>query len=433
MYKKIILAVFMLVSLQKVKAQYLMDMVDTTKEEGRGMLNIYKKFDHLKLGGYIQPEYQAASGKGAKSFEGGDFGARVSNRFILRRSRVRIDYVHADKADKIGMQFVFQFDINERGVSVRDVWGRLFENKYKLFSFTTGMFARPFGHEINLSSSDRESPERGRMSQTLMKSERDLGAMVSFDARKKIKGLNHLKLDLGMFNGQGINATGEFDNTKDIIGRVSLKPVKIAKHVTLSGGTSILYGGLENNTKYTYTTGEIAGVKRDIIDSTVTNIGEVAARKYYGADAQLKIKNKVGFTELRAEFIGGTQTGTGNNSETPTALLTGFDGFHTRNFNGAYFYLLQNLFSTKHQLVLKYDWYDPNTNVSGDDIGKAGSNLTAADIKYNTLGVGYVNYITPNVKAVLYYAKVMNEKTNLTGFTDDVNDDVFTFRVQFRF
>jgi hypothetical protein len=433
MFKKIILAVLMLVCLQTVKAQYLMDMVDTTKEEGRGMLNIYKKFDHIKLGGYIQPEYQAASGKGAKSFEGGDFGARVSNRFILRRSRVRIDYVHAGKENVPTVQFVFQFDINERGVSVRDVWGRLFENKYKLFSFTTGMFARPFGHEINLSSSDRESPERGRMSQTLMKSERDLGAMISFDARKKVKGLNNLKIDLGMFNGQGINATGEFDNTKDIIGRVSLKPIKLAKHVTFTGGTSLLYGGLENNTKYTYTTGEVAGVKRDVIDSTITNIGETAARKYFGADAQIKLKNKVGFTELRAEFIGGTQTGTGNNSETPTALLTGFDGFHTRNFNGAYFYLLQNLFSTKHQLVLKYDWYDPNTNVTGDDIGKAGSNLTGADIKYNTLGFGYINHITPNVKAVLYYAKVMNEKTNLVGFTDDVNDDVFTFRLQFRF
>jgi hypothetical protein len=433
MHKKIVLALLMFVCLQNVNAQYLMDMVDTTKEEGKGMLNIYKKFDHLKLGGYIQPEYQTASGKGAKSFEGGDFGARASNRFILRRSRVRIDYVHADKADKVGMQFVFQFDINERGVSVRDVWGRLFENKYKLFSFTTGMFARPFGHEINLSSSDRESPERGRMSQTLMKSERDLGAMVSFDPRKKIKGLNHLKIDVGMFNGQGINATGEFDNTKDIIGRVSLKPVKIAKHVTLSGGTSILYGGLENNTKYVFTTGEISGIKKEIIDSASTNIGAIAARKYYGIDAQVKIKNKVGFTEIRGEFIAGKQSGTANNSETPVALLSGFDGFYTRNFNGAYFYVLQNVFSTKHQLILKYDWYDANASVSGTDIGKAGSNFTTADIKYSTLGIGYINHITPNAKAVFYYARVMNEKTSLTGFTSDVNDDVFTLRMQFRF
>jgi hypothetical protein len=433
MLKKIIIALLMLVSIEKANAQFLMDMVDTTKAEGKGMLNIYKKFDHLKLGGYIQPQFQVASGKGAKSFEGGDFGARVSNRYILRRSRVRIDYVHADKNDKLGMQFVFQFDINERGVSVRDVWGRIFENKLKLFSFATGIFARPFGNEVNLSSSDRESPERGRMSQILMKGERDLGAMVTFDSRIKVKGLNHLKIDLGMFNGQGINATGEFDNTKDIIGRISLKPVQLSKQVTLSGSTSILYGGLENNTKYKYTTADVAGVKKDIIDSSVTNLGETAPRRYYGADAQLKIKNKVGFTELRGEFIGGTQTGTGTSSETPLALLTGFDGFHTRNFNGAYFYLLQNLFSTKHQVVVKYDWYDPNTKVSGDDIGKAGSNLTAADIKYNTLGFGYINYLTPNVKAVFYYSKVMNEKTNLTGFTEDAKDDVFTFRLQFRF
>ena len=157
-----------------------MDMVDTTTETGKGMLSIYKKYDHLRFSGYIQPQFQLASQKGIQSFEGGNFASRVSNRFMLRRSRVRIDYVHFDKDDAAGVQFVFQFDANERSFTVRDVWGRIFENKYKLFSFTTGIFARPFGYEINLSSSDRESPERGRMSQILMKSERDLGAMVSF-------------------------------------------------------------------------------------------------------------------------------------------------------------------------------------------------------------------------------------------------------------
>jgi len=36
---------------QLVQAQFLMDMLDTTKEAGRGMLGIYKKFDHFRLGG----------------------------------------------------------------------------------------------------------------------------------------------------------------------------------------------------------------------------------------------------------------------------------------------------------------------------------------------------------------------------------------------
>ncbi len=423
----------MLMACQYVNAQFLMDMVDTTTETGRGLLSIYRKYDHLRFSGYIQPQFQIASEKGAKTFEGGDFGSKVSNRFMLRRSRVRIDYVHFGSDSAAGMQFVFQFDANERSFTVRDVWGRIFENKFKLFSFTTGMFARPFGYEVNLSSSDRESPERGRMSQTLMKSERDLGAMISLDVRKTKHVLKYLRIDAGFFNGQGINAAGEFDNTKDFIGRIAMKPRHLNNAITLSTGGSILYGGLENNTKYFYTTGTESGIKKEIVDSSTTNIGKVSPRRYYGADMQIKIKNKVGFTELRAEYITGQQTGTNNNTETPASLLTGNEGFHSRHFNGAYFYLLQHIFSVKHQLLLKYDWYDPNTRVKGMEIGMPGSNITATNIKYSTLGIGYIYYINPNVKSVLYYAMPVNEKTQLPGFTSDVSDNVFTARLQFRF
>ena len=408
-------------------------MVDTTTETGRGMLSIYKKYDHLKFSGYIQPQFQLAESKGAKSFEGGDFGNRVSNRFMLRRSRIRVDYVHFKGEEGPGVQFVFQFDINERRVTVRDIWGRIFENNLKLFSFTTGMFARPFGYEINLSSSDRESPERGRMSQTLMKSERDLGAMVSLDSRRKGGKLAFVKADLGVFNGQGINAEGEFDNRKDLIGRLALKPVHAGKALSISGGASILYGGLENNTRYRYSTESVNGIKTQAVDSAEANIGSISPRKYYGADLQLKFKHGKGYTELRGEFIRGTQTGSATSSETPAALVTGNDGFYVRDFNGAYLYVLQNIFSPQHQFVLKYDWYDPNTSVKGTEIGRAGSNFSVADIKFSTLGLGYVYYITPNVKSVLYYAMVKNEKTSLGAYTSDVKDDVFTARLQFRF
>jgi hypothetical protein len=417
-----------------LQAQYLMDMVDTTKETGRGLLALYKKFDHLRIGGYIQPQFQVAQSKGAKAFEGGDFGTSVSNRFILRRSRIRIDYVHFGEGKKPGVQIVFQFDANERGFTVRDVWGRVFENKYKLFSFTTGMFARPFGFEVNLSSSDRESPERGRMSQLLMKSERDLGAMLSLDARKKDSKLKYLKADIGFFNGQGINAAGEFDNSKDLIGRIALKPCHISKQITLASGVSVLHGGLVQNTKYVFSTAEVAGVNKVVVDSAADNTGKTSPRQYYGADLQLKYKNHKGLTtEVRGEFITGKQSGTNSNTETPVALVTGTDGFHVRNFNGAYFYLLQHIFNTRNQLLIKYDWYDPNTKVKGTAIGAAGSNFTATNIKYSTLGFGYINYITDNVKLVVYYAKVTNEKTQLAGFTGDVKDDVFTCRLQFRF
>lgn len=415
------------------KAQFLMDMIDTTKEAGRGMLGIYKKFDHLRLSGYIQPQFQLAESKGIKNFEGTDFAPNVNNRFMLRRSRVRIDYAHFGKDKKPGVQIVFQFDVNERGFTIRDVWGRVFENNYQLFAFTTGMFARPIGYEVNVSSSDRETPERGRMSQTLMKSERDLGAMITFEPRKKDAKLRYLKMDLGYFNGQGINATGDFDNSKDLMGRIALKPYPVGKKLILSAGVSALHGGLLQNTKYKYNTAENAGITKLVVDSSLTNVGAVSPRKYYGADAQLKIRNRKGFTEFRGEYLAGTQTGTANSSETPTALIAGNDGFHIRHFNGAYFYFLQHLFSTQHQLVLKYDWYDPNTKVKGMEIGAAGANLSAANIKYSTLNIGYVNYLTENVKLLLYYAIVKNEKTQLTGYTNDLKDNVLTCRLQFRF
>lgn len=432
--KKLPLLLAVLLFGQWLHAQFLMDMVDTTKETGKGLLAVYKKFDHLRIGGYIQPQFQVASSKGTKTFEGSDFPAQVNNRFMLRRSRVRIDYVHFGKDTKPGVQIVFQFDANERGFTVRDVWGRIVENKFKLFSFTTGMFARPFGYEINLSSSDRESPERGRMSQLHTRSERDLGAMLSFDVRQKSHPLKNIKIDFGVFNGQGINASGEFDNTKDFIGRIALKPVHISKAIQLSAGASILQGGLQNNTKYIYTTGTTGGIKRMVVDSAITNVGTTSPRRYYGADMQIKFSNGGNrYTELRAEFITGTQTGTANSPETPTALLTGTDGFHQRHFTGAYFYFLQHLFSPQHQLLIKYDWYDPNKKVKGNQIGTPGSNFTATNIKYSTLGIGYLYYVTENIKLVLYYARVWNEKTLLTGYTTDVKDNVFTCRLQFRF
>lgn len=410
-----------------------MDMVDTTKDMGKSMLSIYKKFDHIRIGGYMQPQFQLAARKGEKSFDGGDFATNSNNRFMLRRGRIRFDYIHFAAKKGPSVQFVFQFDGTERGVFIRDFWGRIFENKYQLFALSVGMFARPFSYELNLSSSDRESPERGRMSQILMKTERDLGVMVSFEPRRPGHPLHYLKIDAGLFNGQGLASTTDFDSHKDLITRIALKPYPINKFLMFSGALSYLNGGILQNTKYVYSNGNGISGKTFIPDSTATNAGRIAPRKYYGIDVQLKMKTLAGYGEVRAEFITGTQTATANNSETPAALLTGTEGHYVRKFNGAYFYLLQNIFNPHHQLGIKYDWYDPNTNVKKDDIGKAGTNLNATDIKYSTWGFGYIYYINDNLKCVFWFEKVINEKTQLNGYTSDVKDDVFTCRLQFRF
>ena len=432
--KKLPLLVVSVLLCQLIQAQYLMDMVDTTKDMGKSMLSLFNRFDKVRFSGYIQPQFQVAGSKGAKNYSGGDFSTNSNNRFMLRRARIRIDYVHFPKTTSgPSLQFVFQFDATERGVNVRDVWGRFFENKFQLFSFTAGLFARPFSYELNLSSGDRETPERGRMSQILMRTERDLGAMISFDPRNKNSKLKFMKVDLGVFNGPGLSSTTDYDSHKDLIGRITIKPQRLAKKLTLGAAASILYGGLSQSTKYVYRTMDNGGLKNFRVDSAATNLNDIAPRHYYGADMQLKFKNKVGFTELRAEYVTGSQSASVNSSETPGASFAGTEGYYIRKFSGAYFYFLQHLGSLHHQLVIKYDWYDPNTQVSKTDIGRPGTNINAANIKYSTLGFGYIWHITENAKLVLWYDRILNEKTQLAGYTTDVKDDVFTCRLQFRF
>ena len=431
--KKIFLVFSLLNLCQACNCQFLMDMVDTTTNMGKGMLSIYRKYDKMKFSGYVQPQFQIAEEKGAKSFNGGDFPANVNNRFMLRRGRLRLDYVHFAEDKGPSVQFVFQFDGSERGFFARDFWGRVMENKFQLFSFTIGLFARPFSYELNLGSGDRESPERGRMSQILTKVERDLGAMVSFEPRKKSHPMRYLKIDAGLFNGPGLNATADFDSHKDFISRIALKPYPVSQKITLSMAASWFNGGFLENTKYVYRTKNIENEKIFLVDSSLANQGRIAPRKYYEADAQVKFKHGWGNTELRAEFVAGIQTATENNTETPAALLNNMEGYYVRRFNGAYFYFLQNIVNIHHQFGLKYDWYDPNTTVSGRDIGKTGANINAANIKFTTLGIGYIYYVTDNLKLVLWYDLVKNEHTKLAGFTADVKDDVFTCRLQFKF
>jgi outer membrane receptor for monomeric catechols len=106
---------------------------------------------------------------------------------------------------------------------------------------------------------------------------------------------------------------------------------------------------------------------------------------------------------------------------------------YIRHFNGAFFYFLQNIVNEKHQLLLKYDWYDPNVKVKKQQIGKPGTNLTPADIKFATTGIGYIYSLNKQTRLILSYSMVSNENTALPGFTSQLNDNVFTCRLHFIF
>ncbi len=413
-------------------AQQFLTGYDSTLFVQDTLRPLVKRFENLHLSAYIQPQFQVVQQKGAESFSRGDFQNSANNRFMLRRARMKIDYKMPSKKGSFpAALFTFQFEATERNVNVRDMFVRIFEPSGNHFSLTAGLFARPFGYEVNLSSSVRETPERGRMSQVLMPSERDLGAMLTFESQKEKKKTVVLKWDAGIFNGQGKAGPAEFDSYKDFISRLSLQPVKLMNDFSISGGLSLLHGAVAQATKYKYNLDIQNGTKLFIVDSNSKNLGGRAPRYYYGADVQASMKQGERKTELRAEYWRGTQPGTSTSTLSFGTLPN--EPTYIRAFDGAFLYFIQNIVNDKWEIVAKYDWYDPNTKVSKKEIGKSGTNLTAADVKFTTFGFGVTYYFTNNLKALAYYDWVQNEQTSLTGFMQDIKDNVLTLRIQMKF
>lgn len=410
------------------------DVMDSTTVNH--LLIISKKYGSLSFSGYLQPQFQAAQSNGTQAeYQGGNFGEFTNNRFRLRRGRLRADYMLLTDDGAPSTYFVLQFDGTEQGVAVRDFWGRYYENKWKILAVTLGLSGRPFGNELQLSSSVREAPERGRMSQILMKTERDLGVTFTLNPRWKDATLKNFVFDFGIYNGQGLAGPAEFDNSKDFIFRLSHKTYAF-NNFTIAGGISTLQGGLNHRLPVSYKMDRINDQWKMLKDSSAATINKVAPRRYYGADIQLATKTKSWKSELRAEMVSGLQTGTSTNSTTPGSYPVDNKSialpYYTRTFNGAYLTFVQTLNSTDNQIILKYDWYDPNSKVKGMDISSA-KGLSPADVRFDTFGFGFLHHFNTHFKAVLYYDIIKNESTQIEGYTADRKDNVLTLRTQFYF
>jgi hypothetical protein len=402
----------------KAKIEELKGAFDGLNEsylETKSTVDALKK---IKLSGYIQAQYQSADVDGASSFAGGNFAAGIHNRFMIRRGRLKVTY------DNDITNYVLQIDATEKGLGLKDAYVMFKEPWLKTFGLKAGVFDRPFGFEISYSSSSREAPERSRMFQTLFPGERDLGASLEFFPYDGP--LSFLNFKGGFFAGNGINP--EVDNQKDFIGRLGFSFPFYEENLAIDGGVSIYSGGVKlasGKSIFTVNSASLA--------STDTKAA-YADRDYLGLDTQIYYYLPVlGNFTLRGEYISGKQAGgSAANNSSPTALQTG--DLYLRNFSGFYINYVQNL-GDKDQFVVKYDVFDPNTDVAGDEIGGiAAAKLGAGDIKYSTLGLGLVHYWDDNIKLVLYYDSVSNETSSkLAGFDTDLSDNVFTFRIQYKF
>ncbi len=128
----------------------------------------------------------------------------------------------------------------------------------------------------------------------------------------------------------------------------------------LGVGVSYYQGGFRSDTTVSYEMKDGGFESKTQTDA----VQQILERTYVGADAQFSISTAAGYTTVRAEYIQGTQPSQSVASN-PQATLTypvlaadAKKSYYLRNFNGAYFYLVQSIMPSKHAVVVKYDWFD---------------------------------------------------------------------------
>jgi hypothetical protein len=409
------------------------------KEDVEKNLIEIKKLKKLKITGYIQGQFEvgrefATTKVGSSTSYNSERDGKSGNffRFGIRRGRIKIAWEEA-----LGSA-VFQLDITERGIGIKDAYLKVSEPWLKVASLTVGIFNRPFGDEISYSSSRRETPERTVLFQKLFPDERDLGAMLTLAAPKGSKP-DGLKLEAGAFCGNGITMP---DNGKmDFIGH--LKYEKKYSKIDFGVGASIYYGTVRNTDSVLYTIrkdeNSLLRWMGDSISPFQKNI-----RQYYGFDAQFSIQTSWGITNLLGEILFGKQPSTRNDISSPKAGLMQYGNTpfnHIRKFWGTHLYFVQDIYKTPLTVVLKYAFINPNTQLKDNEI----KNKT--DLPYHYLGAGLLWKCTSYLRMMCFYELPFNStkndipvpkeptagKNHVADYQKHVKEGVFTCRLQFRF
>lgn len=380
---------------------------------------VIKQLKQFKVSGYVQTQFQYGEKNASLKVGGANSNTKESfSRIGVRRGRIKFTY---EKGIAAG---VFQLDITEKGIGLKDAYVSIKDPWAGSNIFKAGVFDRPFGYEVAYSSSRRESPERATVTTTLFPEERDLGAMLTLQASKNSP-WRILKLEAAIIGGNGIKT--DIDNRKDFIGHLSFNK-NFKEKTTLSGGVSYYLGGVYQGSSTVYTmNGNSFESKKD-----TSNYGAFAKREYFGVDFQFATSSILGMTNIYSEYLFGTQPGDKNSSKSPNYSVLPTSHTYIRKFNGYYVTFVQDIGNLPFSVIVKYDHYDPNTKIAKNDIGLNGTGK--ADIAYSTVGAGVMWRINNSLRLTAYYDNIKNEtSSNLAGYNNDLADNVFTLRLQYKY
>ena len=335
--------------------------VDSLNEAFTEVRNTVDLLNKLKLTGYIQAQF-VDDERSRNELAGA--ATRNFDQFSIRRGRVKFTYQMTPSS-----RFVLQPDVTTSGVVLKDGYVEFTEpwTSWR-HTLTAGQFNWPFGFEIMYSSSAREVPERSRVVRTLFPGERDRGVMLSG------LGLNEkLSYRVAIVNGTGTTQTFDTNKRKDLVARLGYS-----------------FGAVD--------VGGSAYRGEDLVATSTQAAGREFAKERYGVDFQWA--TPVPGLGVRGEYITGKQAPASGTSRT-----------ESHDVDGWYFYAIQNL-GTRHQLVLRLDEYDPDTDVDDNAV--------------RTINPSYIFHWDAHSKIMAAYELIENE-------ANDPDDNVFTLRYQYSF
>jgi len=395
------------------------------------------KLTKIKVSGYMQAQYQNFESK----------AVQPHSYFSLRRVRVKFTYEATD-----GVKFVLTPDFAPGNFALKDAYVVLNDHWSKSFALWAGKFNRP-NYEVEYSSSQREMPERSKVIGTLYPGERAIGAKLEYNPLNVpihmqlalLNGAENLTINSNAGANLNNNENKDYDNFKDVMARITYN-VSLGSFGGLDFGAHGYFGKLKSNALTTYSS--------DYTTVKAANLGDAISRNWFGGEFQL-FADVLGGLSIKGEYIAGKNASIG--FAPTTAIPLGVANFQNK-FAGYYLYLIKNL-GKKNQFAFRYDYYDPNTDISGKDVSINGYAATAttakktsgkSDLATTTLGFALHHYFDDNLRISLAYEIVQNEKVGTVGkvldnytnpdgttgsldYSSKVNQNVLTFRIQAKF
>ncbi len=402
------------------------------------------KLTKIKLSGYIQAQYQHFESK----------AVQPDNYFSLRRVRVKFTYEAAD-----GVKFVLCPDFSPGNLALKDAYVVLNDRWTKSFSLWMGKFNRP-NYEVEYSSSQREVAERSMIIKTLYPGERAIGAKleynpvnVPFHAQLALlNGADGLTINNSASANLNSTENKDFDNYKDIMLRATYN-LGLGSFGGLDFGAHGYFGSLKSMALKT--------LSSDYTTIKDVKFGDAVKRNWLGGEFQL-YADVLGGMSIKGEYIAGKNASIGYSPVTASGVTTPGVANFQNNFAGYYLYFIKNL-GKKNQFAFRYDYYDPNTDISGKDV--AVKKFTSADattlksrpsgksdLAISTFSIALHHYFDDNLRISLNYDIVQNEKVGSSGLvTDDytkadgtkvlkgldynkvINQNLLTLRIQAKF